>query len=68
MSLDSSARFRLDATTGSGSVTLRGAQVQPGGIVEKKTIRGDVGSNAPVIRANSRSGSVTIDVAKAFTQ
>ena len=64
MSLDSSARFRLDATTGSGSVTLRGAQVQTGGVVEKKTIRGDVGSNNPVIRVSSRSGSVTIDVAK----
>jgi len=36
--------------------------------VEKKTIRGDVGSSTPVIRANSRSGSVTIDVAKPFTQ
>ena len=64
MSLDSSARFRLEATSGSGSVTLRGASVQAGGVVEKKTIRGDVGSDGPVIRANSRSGSVTIDVAK----
>ena len=63
MSLDSSARFRLDAATGSGSVTLRGASVQTGGVVEKKAIRGDVGSNGPVIRANSRSGSVKIEVA-----
>ena len=64
MSLDSSARFKLDASTGSGSVTLRGASLQSGGVVEKKTIRGDVGSNGPVIRANSRSGSVTIEVAR----
>ena len=64
MSLDSSARFTLDVATGSGSVTLRGASVQTGGVVEKKSIRGDVGSDGPVIRANSRSGSVTIAVAK----
>ena len=62
--MDSSSRFRLDAATGSGSVTLRGAHVQTGGVVEKKAIRGDVGSNGPVIRANSRSGSVTVDVAR----
>jgi DUF4097 and DUF4098 domain-containing protein YvlB len=64
MSLDSAARFRLDAATGSGSVTLSGASVQAGGVVEKKTIRGDVGNDGPVIRANSRSGSVKIAVAR----
>ena len=64
MSLDSDARFRLDAATGSGSVTLSGASVQAGGVVEKKTIRGDVGSDGPVIRANSRSGSVKIEVSR----
>lgn len=68
MSLDSSARFTLDATTGSGSVTLSGASVQAGGVVEKKTIRGDVGSDGPVIRANSRSGSVRIEVARPQTK
>jgi hypothetical protein len=62
MSLDSSARFRLDATTGSGSVTLSGASVQAGGVMEKKVIRGNVGSDGPEIRANSRSGSVKIEV------
>jgi hypothetical protein len=64
MSLDSSARFSLDAATGSGSVTLNGASVQAGGVVQKKTIRGDVGSGGPVIRASSRSGSVKIEVAR----
>jgi hypothetical protein len=62
MNLDGAAAFTLDAVTGSGSVTLNGASVQTGGVVEKKTIRGNVGSNGPVIRANSRSGSVKIEV------
>ena len=59
-----SLSVKTQSSAGSGSVTLRGASVQAGGVVEKKSIRGDVGSDGPVIRANSRSGSVMIAVAK----
>jgi hypothetical protein len=64
MNLESTARFALDAATSSGSVTLRGASVQAGGAVANKSVKGIVGGGGPVVPANSRSGSVRIDVAK----
>jgi DUF4097 and DUF4098 domain-containing protein YvlB len=64
MRVDSPARFQLDAATGSGSVTLSGASMQAGAVVEKKRVQGTVGTDGPTIRANSRSGSVKIEVAE----
>lgn len=52
--------FNVDASTGSGSITIEGATVQ--GSVTKRKVAGTIGSGGPLVRVNSRSGSVKLRV------
>jgi hypothetical protein len=65
VALDVSAvdSLSVEASSGSGSVTVRGATVR--GVVEKRRVSGTIGAGGPPLRATSRSGSVTLDVAPA---
>jgi hypothetical protein len=58
--IESRAAFTVEATTGSGSVNVEGAQVQ--GSVTKRRVAGTVGAGGPLVRANSRSGSIHLKV------
>ena len=58
--IESRAAFTVDATTGSGSVNVEGAQIQ--GSVTKRKVTGTVGAGGPLVRANSRSGSIHLKV------
>src|SRR5262245_26191850 len=63
--IDQAQGFRVDATTGSGSVKVEGATVQ--GTIGKRNIAGTVGSttnDGPLVRINSRSGSISLTVAR----
>jgi DUF4097 and DUF4098 domain-containing protein YvlB len=55
--------FRLDAKTGGGSVTVAGATVQ--GNVGKRNVAGTIGQDGPLVRINSRSGSISLTVSHA---
>ncbi len=52
----------LDATTGSGSVSIDGAAVN--GSVSKRAVNGTIGSGGPPVRISSRSGSIRINVGR----
>lgn len=54
------ASVALDAATHSGSVTVRGADVQ--GTNDKRAVRGTIGSGGPAVHVTSRSGSIRVDV------
>jgi DUF4097 and DUF4098 domain-containing protein YvlB len=54
------ASVALDAATHSGSVTVRGAEVQ--GTNDKRAVRGTIGSGGPAVHVTSRSGSIRVDV------
>jgi DUF4097 and DUF4098 domain-containing protein YvlB len=63
--IDQAKGFRVDATTGGGSVTVEGATVQ--GTVGKRSVAGTIGatgSDAPLVRINSRSGSISLTVGR----
>jgi DUF4097 and DUF4098 domain-containing protein YvlB len=59
--IDSGAPFRIDASSRSGSVKVTGTSVR--GAVSKRSVVGTVGEGGPLVRVNSRSGSVGITVA-----
>jgi hypothetical protein len=59
--LETAKGFRLDAATGSGSVTVEGADVR--GSVSKRRVAGTVRGEGPLVRINARSGSVSLTVA-----
>ena len=59
-SIGSDAAFRIEAMTGSGSVNLTGATVD--GTVAKRSIAGVVRGNGPLVRIDSRSGSINVNV------
>lgn len=50
----------VDVVTGSGSVTLEGADVQ--GSVSKRSVSGTIRGGGPIVRASTRSGSVVMKV------
>lgn len=54
--------FKLDASSGSGSVTLSGATAQ--GQMSKRRINGTVLSDGPLVRITTRSGSVSLNVVR----
>ena len=60
VTMPSAAQFTLDASSGSGSVTLRGGSVDANGVVTKRAVRGIVGGEGEHVRVSSRSGSVRI--------
>jgi hypothetical protein len=60
LAIDSGAPFRVEAISRSGSVKVSGMSVQ--GTVSKGRVAGTVGEGGPLIRVNSRSGSVGITV------
>jgi hypothetical protein len=61
VAVERSASFTVDATSRSGSIKVAGAPVQ--GTVSKRKIAGTVAGGGPLVRVNSRSGSVGITVA-----
>lgn len=58
LDFDSSAKLTLDARSGSGSVRVDGSALQ--GSTSKGAASGTVGGGGPLVRANSRSGSIRI--------
>lgn len=58
LDFDSNARLTLDARSGSGSVSVDGSTLQ--GSTSKGAASGTVGGGGPLVRANSRSGSIRI--------
>src|SRR5262249_8408197 len=63
--IDQAQGFSVDATTGGGSVTVQGATVQ--GTIGKRNVNGTIGparSGSPLVRINSRSGSIFLKVAR----
>jgi hypothetical protein len=52
--------FKVDASSGSGSVTVDGADVH--GTVTKREVAGTIGHDGPLVRINSRSGSIAVSV------
>jgi DUF4097 and DUF4098 domain-containing protein YvlB len=63
--IDHRQGFRVEATTGGGSVKVEGATVQ--GSVGKRNVAGTIGpagNDAPLVRINSRSGSISLMVAR----
>jgi hypothetical protein len=60
LTLPRGASAALDAATRSGSVTVRGADVQ--GTNDKRAVRGAIGSGGPAVHVTSRSGSIRVDV------
>ena len=58
LDFDSSATLTLDARSGSGSVRVDGSALQ--GSTSKGAASGTVGGGGPLVRANSRSGSIRI--------
>jgi hypothetical protein len=58
--MGSEAAFRIEAMTGSGSVSLTGATVD--GTAAKRSIAGVVRANGPLVRIDSRSGSINVQV------
>jgi hypothetical protein len=61
IAVDPAASFSLRATSGSGSATLEGAEVQ--GATSKRSVAGSIAGGGPLVRVNSRSGAVRIRVA-----
>jgi len=61
IALDPATPFSLQATSGSGSATLVGAEVQ--GSASKRSVAGTISGGGPLVRVNSRSGAVRITVA-----
>lgn len=59
LALDQPAPFQLEASTGSGSVTVKGVSVT--GVSSKKSIVGAVDGGGPLVKATSRSGSVRVE-------
>jgi len=53
--------FSVHATSGSGSATLVGAEVQ--GPTSKRSVAGTISGGGPLVRVNSRSGAVRITIA-----
>ena len=60
LDFDSNAKLTLDARSGSGSVRVDGSSLQ--GATAKGSASGTVGGGGPLVRANSRSGSIRIGV------
>jgi putative adhesin len=58
LDFDSNAKLTLDARSGSGSVRVDGSTLQ--GSTSKGSASGTVGGGGPLVRANSRSGSIRI--------
>jgi hypothetical protein len=58
LDFDSNAKLTLDARSGSGSVRVDGSALQ--GSTSKGAASGTVGGGGPLVRANSRSGSIRI--------
>jgi DUF4097 and DUF4098 domain-containing protein YvlB len=58
LDFDSNAKLTLDARSGSGSVRVDGSMLQ--GSTSKGSASGTVGGGGPLVRANSRSGSIRI--------
>jgi hypothetical protein len=58
LDFDSSAKLTLEARSGSGSVSVDGSRLQ--GSRSKGVASGTVGGGGPLVRANSRSGSIRI--------
>ncbi len=52
--------LRVDAATDSGSVTVDGGDVQ--GSVSKRRVAGTIGGDGPLVRINTRSGSVSLTI------
>jgi hypothetical protein len=52
------ASLKFDASTGSGSITLKGVDVS--GTVEKRRLQGTVAGGANEVKLVSRSGSIRI--------
>jgi DUF4097 and DUF4098 domain-containing protein YvlB len=61
IAVDPATPFSVDATSGSGSATLAGAEVH--GSASKRNVAGTIGGGGPFLRVNSRSGAVRITVA-----
>jgi hypothetical protein len=57
----SSGAFTVDASNRSGTIRIDGAPVR--GTVSKRQIAGTIGAGGPLVRVNSRSGSIDIGVA-----
>jgi putative adhesin len=58
LDFDANAKLTLDARSGSGSVYVEGSTLQ--GSTSKGAASGTVGGGGPLVRANSRSGSIRI--------
>jgi hypothetical protein len=58
LDFDLNAKLTLDARSGSGSVSVEGSTLQ--GSTSKGAASGTVGGGGPLVRANSRSGSIRI--------
>ena len=58
LDFDSNAKLTLDARSGSGSVRVDGSTLK--GSTSKDSASGTVGGGGPLVRANSRSGSIRI--------
>ena len=58
LDFDSNAKLTLDARSGSGSVRVDGSALQ--GSTSKGAASGTVGGGGPLVRANSRSGSIRV--------
>jgi Toastrack DUF4097 len=58
LDFDSNAKLTLDARSGSGSVSVDGSTLL--GSTSKGAASGTVGGGGPLVRANSRSGSIRI--------
>lgn len=58
LDFDSNAKLTLDARSGSGSVSVEGSALQ--GSTSKGAASGTIGGGGPLVRANSRSGSIRI--------
>jgi hypothetical protein len=58
LDFDSNAQLTLDARSGSGSVSVEGSTLL--GSTSKGAASGTVGGGGPLVRANSRSGSIRI--------
>jgi hypothetical protein len=52
--------FTVNATSGSGSVLVKGAPLQ--GAVSKRKVAGTVGGGGPIIHLSSRSGAIRVTV------
>jgi hypothetical protein len=61
IAVDAGTPFDVEATSGFGSATLSGAEVQ--GTTSKRHVGGTIGGGGPLVRVNSRSGAVRIIVA-----